>query len=258
LGENDRLVYDARILQSRIDSRYECFSKPEEVMVDSRSHNYEFVDLGLSVLWGSEALSSGSTGLKTIWMNDNQMKMSGFINLLENLERFNQKPDSSLYKRYDVVNKRLGGCCRAPAKKEMEELLSSCTWKPETRISKNCSDGLPKYEFGFKVTGPSGQSIHMCSSEYWSAYWTSSEADSGYAFALALGRDPNQKYALDNSIIKEEERKKKYWEELAKSKALIHEIRKRPILLPIEQYLNQSNPFGLHPLNAAWWPVIDK
>ena len=252
LGKNDRFVYDARVLQTITNYR----GITPEVSIDYQSRNYEFVDLGLSVLWGHAALSTGTTELMSIWMNDNRLKVGDFFSMVSNYERFDEKPNSLFYDRYDVVHKRLGGCCRTPTKKDMEELLRCCAWKPEIRMRD--SGELSQYEYGFEVTGPSGESIFMGSPSQWFYYWTSSEADPGYAFALCLGKDPNQKFALDLKGMKEDMIKKKYWEELSKSKLLVSEIRKRPILLPVEQYLNRKDLAELRPSNALWWPVIDK
>ena len=252
---SDGYVFDARVFPPT--SAYcKYFTDEKEMGADFSAKNYEFVDLGLSVLWGHAALSTGTTELMSIWMNDNRLKVGDFFSMVSNYERFDEKPNSLFYDRYDVVHKRLGGCCRTPTKKDMEELLRCCAWKPGIRMRD--SGELSQYEYGFEVTGPSGESIFMGSPSQWFYYWTSSEADPGYAFALCLGKDPNQKFALDLKGMKEDMIKKKYWEELSKSKLLVSEIRKRPILLPVEQYLNRKDLAELRPSNALWWPVIDK
>ena len=266
MGLSDGYVFDARVFPptSTINT---VFTDEKEWRADFRAKNYEFVDLGLSVLWGQEALLKDKNDnnyyrdlrKKTLWMNENTFKREYWcvFNSNESIsyEEFIREKYiydyalvirdnkeyiytntrgrdemilvESLFEKYDLINRRMGGNCRVPTKKEIEELLTRCKWKPESRVVPPDSSWGAYNQEGFRITGPSGKSIFMISGNY----WTSNEASPGKAYALAI-------FPPDRRNIETRE--------------------------TIHPYTNTNyhsrnwSDVHLWPRPACWWPVTEK
>ena len=84
--------------------------------------------------------------------------------------------------QYDAARANWGGYWRMPTKYEMQELVEHCSWEKETQ------NGIE----GYRVTGPSGNSVFMAGS-----HWTSSP----YKDAVYISHPPiynhNEAYMLD-------------------------------------------------------------
>lgn len=101
-------------------------------------HDYEWVDLGLSVKWATS-------------------NMNGHYRFGEKNPRPTRGNNADRYEgatyslSNDVARANWGGKWRLPTKSEFEELINKCTWTQTTQGG----------EKGFKVTGPNGSSIFL-------------------------------------------------------------------------------------------------
>jgi hypothetical protein len=238
MGDNDSFVYDAKVFPPYHLGRDDVPSNGDEMSSDWFSKNYEFVDLGLSVFWGAEALLTNRqdcTSIKaSIWMHEESMSFRSWssfgVNLQEEIAFYKKKGfyRSIWFNRYDLINRELRGKCRVPTKEEVEELLTKCKWKPESRTINCDSSDSPKCQKGFRITGPSGMSLFMSEGRY----WTSMEAGPGKAFALVLNSTERKVEMLNT-------------------------------LRSLNEYINMPSDSlrydsSTKPSNGYWWPVMGK
>ena len=149
------------------------------------SVSFEYVDLGLSVNWATFNVGAtkpeeygdyyawGETETKTDyswetykWCNGSENTLTKYCNNSE--YGYNGYTDDKyvLDPEDDVAQVKWGGAWRMPTGVEMGELIYNCSW---TRDSINGIDG-------FKVTGPSGNSIFLPAAGYYSGTeWIKSE-----------------------------------------------------------------------------------
>lgn len=118
---------------------------------DGTIDGYEYVDLGLSVVWATHNVGTntengygtyyawGETSSKTSYTEDNSETYGEVIR------------DYSGDDEYDVAAKRWSDAWHTPTEDEMEELVEECTWTWASL------DGVN----GFNVEGPSGKSIFL-------------------------------------------------------------------------------------------------
>ena len=118
---------------------------------DGTIDGYEYVDLGLSVVWATHNVGTntengygtyyawGETSSKTSYTEGNCATYGEVIK------------DYSGDDEYDVATKRWSDAWRTPTEDEMDELVDKCTWTWASL------DGVN----GFHVEGPSGKSIFL-------------------------------------------------------------------------------------------------
>lgn len=148
------------------------------------------VDMGLSVMWANcnvGASSPEEAGYYYAWgMTETLSSYSSSTCTTYQIEIDDFSGDAT----YDVARAVMGGSWRLPTVDEMDELIEECEWI-YTSV-----DSIP----GYKVTGPSGNSIFLPICGYYNnsihmspdshgAYWTSTPYPSStlkYAWNLAL------------------------------------------------------------------------
>lgn len=167
--------------------------------------NYEYVDLGLSVLWatcniGAENpyergafFSWGEVETKSVFSHDNY--------------KYNDMNVRDIGKNisgtsYDAATQIWGNNWRIPTLKEMRELINHCTW--EKTIVHGCN--------GYRITGKNGNSIFMPATGFdlgpgygiigkdACKYWTATLSDeydfNAYCLSYNKIDDPNRSYGL--------------------------------------------------------------
>ena len=151
---------------------------------------YEWVDLGLSVVWATCNVGANSPeeyGDYFAW-GEISPKDSYTSN---NCSTYGKSmSDISGNPQYDAATANWGGAWRMPTKAELEELRSNCTWEWTTLNGVN----------GRRVTGPNGNSIFLPAAgerygtssyyvgshgDYWSS--TPQEGNVGYACSSYVG-----------------------------------------------------------------------
>ena len=114
-------------------------------------NGYEWVDLGLSVLWATcnvGASSPSDYGNNYAW-GETKTKSSYTE---ENSKTYNvDMPDISGKPKYDAATANWGGGWRMPTKEELKELVDNCSWQWTSKGGHR----------GCKVTGPNGSSIFL-------------------------------------------------------------------------------------------------
>ena len=155
----------------------------EKAYQDGRIHNgYEWVDLGLSVLWATcnvGASSPSDYGNYYAW-GETDTKLIYAKGISRTM------PDISGDPKYDAVTANWGGGWRMPTEEEFSELVGRCDWEWTSQGGRN----------GYKVTGPNGNSIFLpaagrrggMSLEYAgdNGYYWSSTSDGGAEGAYCL------------------------------------------------------------------------
>lgn len=162
LGDITRL----REEEERINQEYQKSKLQKEQPIQTFEPNgfesgHEYVSLGLSVKWATCNLGTsspsgygnyyawGETTTKSEYIDSNcltygrskaELQSAGIVNSAGNLTP-----------AYDAARANWGGRWRMPTKAEMEELVEKCTW---TWTSQGGTQG-------YKVTGPSGNSIFL-------------------------------------------------------------------------------------------------
>lgn len=163
-------------------------------------NGYEWVDLGLSVLWATCNLGASTpsdNGEFYAWAEISPK--SSFAEANNEAIRIN---DISGNSDYDAAAAKLGGGWRMPKKEEFEELLEKCDWQWTNIDGHN----------GYKVIGPNGNSIFLPAAGYCYGnsvygtdlrgyYWSScSDTDSFKdVFCLYFYRGYHRIYLYDRS-----------------------------------------------------------
>lgn len=124
----------------------------------SGTDNYDYVDLGLSVMWATKnigAVNLYSLGDRFVFGSTRPC----VSNLYDECHPFqdNIADKHLLGKEEDAAYKLVGEKWRIPTQGEFEELLEKCSWKKVTLDE--CG--------GFLVTGVNGNSIFLPYQEYW-------------------------------------------------------------------------------------------
>lgn len=171
--------------------------------IESNTHTY--VDLGLSVDWATcniGAKSPEEAGQYFAWgevySGDGDFKDYKWFESsgseITNISKYNSKTDNitTLLGSDDVATKKWGYGWRMPTFREMEELMTKCTWNFTNK------NAVP----GYNVIGPNGNSIFLpVSGQYLNSekyyfnhsgfYWTSSlhKENCFQAFSLRLESD---------------------------------------------------------------------
>lgn len=120
------------------------------------SHGHGWVDLGLSVLWSTEAVDG-----YYYWMD--------IVNILEHnicgKIGFNYRQEDDLKKRIlagkDTATCKWGHKWRMPTKDEFQELIEECSWKLEMIPFTNRHYLEETTIKALKVTGPNGNHIYL-------------------------------------------------------------------------------------------------
>ena len=162
------------------------------VATSSTINGHEFVDLGLSVKWGTCNVGAESPleyGDHFAWGETEQKKeYTAETSLTYDVEM----PDISGNPEYDVARLKWGGTWRMPDGAEMNELMDECTWEWTAEHGIN----------GAKVTGPNGNSIFLPAAGFRNftslyflgergSYWSSAPAEDGPEYARSLDFDDN-------------------------------------------------------------------
>ena len=156
------------------------------VATSSTINGHEFVDLGLSVKWGTCNVGAESPleyGDHFAW---GEIEPKEEYTAQNSLTYEAEMPDISGDPEYDAARAGWGGTWRTPTVEEMDKLMYDCTWEWMTEENVN----------GFKVTGPNGNSIFLPAAGYRNGtsleydgeegyYWTSTpHSNSRYTYSL--------------------------------------------------------------------------
>lgn len=170
------------------------------VATSSTINGHEFVDLGLSVKWGTCNVGAESPleyGDHFAWGE------------IEPKEEFTEEnsltygidiPDISGDPEYDAARAGWGGTWRIPDETAMNELIEECDWEWTTDHDIN----------GFRITGPNGNSIFLPAAGYMNGtlldyagdnglYWGSTPFESNPIYSYGLGfLSSYQGYGIDH------------------------------------------------------------
>lgn len=136
---------------------------------NSKHEGHEYVDLGLSVKWATCNVGAnkpeeyggyyvwGETTTKETYNSDNSLTYGLSKSELQSQGYIDSEGNLTL--QYDAARANWGGNWRMPTKKELEELISKCTW---TLIDDVC-----------KIEGPNGNSIILPNAGYRAESWGS-------------------------------------------------------------------------------------
>ncbi|MCD8291459.1 MAG: DUF1566 domain-containing protein [Prevotella sp.] len=183
---------DYEIKNEIVDDEQNNNKQTDEEQVSSASgkiNGYEYVDLGLSVLWatcnvGASSPSDygdyyawGETTTKNTYTKNNSTTYGKSMN------------DISGNSTYDAAYANWGSSWRMPTSDEIDELMNKCNWEWTTIDNHN----------GYIVTGPNGNSIFLPAAGmydgsslqyegYFSYYWSSTpyESNTNGAYQLAF------------------------------------------------------------------------
>ena len=140
-------------------------------------NGYEYVDLGLSVMWatcniGADSLEDygnyyawGETETKETYTSDNSVTYG------VEMDEFSGDAE------YDAATANWGSPWRMPTSSEISELISDCTWTWTTLNSVN----------GYKVTGTSGNSIFLPAAGHRYSSLLDNAGSEGYYWSSSLG-----------------------------------------------------------------------
>lgn len=132
-------------------------------------YGHGWVDLGLSVLWSTESLSS------TFLWNDNTPIDYDDYDKFSEVRELYIKSNCGESGGKDVATYYWGKKWRTPTKKEFEELITMCKW--EKYIDPTTA------QLALKVTGPNGNFIvFSLSSRYSICLWSSTPEDTRKAY----------------------------------------------------------------------------
>lgn len=120
-------------------------------------YGHQYVDLGLSVKWATcnmGAASPSDFGHYYAW-GETETK---YNYVKDNSVTYGRKKmsDISGNPEYDAVRANWGGTWRLPTQAEMQELISDCRWEWTKHAG----------YYGYKVTGPNGNSIFLPAASY--------------------------------------------------------------------------------------------
>ena len=149
-------------------------------IVRAQPKQYEYVDMGLSVLWATHNIGAetpedygwyfawGETATKTSYTTDNYQHIADAV--------FISLGDDIANTQYDAAAVIWQGEWRMPTIQEVEELAERCTWV-WTAV-----DGID----GYRIEGPSGEHIFLPAAGQWREqlvnvgvtgyYWTSTQS----------------------------------------------------------------------------------
>lgn len=150
------------------------------------------IDLGLSVKWADVNLDVGYDDYAALTPENNQDDVTKFLNGLigwgdptgvKKSEIWSDYPEINSISGsiYDVARAKWGGKWRIATQNEYLELINACIWTWEQR--NGC--------YGYKITGPNGNSIFLPTTGYRDGYtWYNS--DNGYYWTGTMR--PNNTY----------------------------------------------------------------
>ncbi|MBR2947412.1 MAG: hypothetical protein IKC17_02345, partial [Bacteroidales bacterium] len=168
------------------------YSLTTEVIIQQLSHTingYEYVDLGLpsGLKWATCNVGANSPEDYGDYYAWGEIETTSEYYVSNSKTYGKSMSDISGNSTYDVARAKWGGSWRLPTKKELEELESKCTWEWTTQNGKQ----------GYKVTGPSGNSIFLPAAGYregsslnyvgrFGHYWSSTPYESDGEAACSL------------------------------------------------------------------------
>ncbi|MBR4730163.1 MAG: formylglycine-generating enzyme family protein [Prevotella sp.] len=158
----------------------------EEVVITDE----QFVDLGLSVKWANcnvganepqeygDYFAWGEVNTKDYYSRNNYKYYSNgnFIDIGSDISGT----------EYDAATHNMGNDCRMPTKAEYEELISKCEWKFVTY----------RRTRGWKVTGPSGNSIFLPVVGYMLDDWNDNISINGFYWSSSVTDNNREVYTL--------------------------------------------------------------
>lgn len=169
------------------------------------------VDLGLSVKWADVNLDIGYDDYATLTPENSQNGVTRFCNGLigwgdptgaKKTESENDYPKVTSISGtiYDVARVKWGGRWRIATQSEFQELISACIWTWEER------NGY----YGYKITGPNGNSIFLPSTGYrrgmslysssYGYYWTGTMRSNTSPYPYVLNFDSANKGLNTTSV----------------------------------------------------------
>lgn len=200
-----------------------CMMASAQLSHEAKENGYEYVDLGLSVLWATcnvgatspddcgdyfawgetMGLNGGKTSFTWMsykWCNGTNTTLNKYCT---SFSYGMSDYMSILVLKDDVANVKWGGTWRMPTKDEQEELRKKCTW---TWFTKNNIKG-------YKIIGPNGNSIFLPAAGYpyegsvkyagsIGFYWSSSlypgKSDKAFCFSFdenSIGHDGSARHS---------------------------------------------------------------
>ena len=158
------------------------------------------IDLGLSVKWADVNLDLEYSDYAALTPENNKIDTTKYINYLigwGDSTGKNTSPNLATYPNinsisgtnYDIARTKWGGKWRIATPKEYQELITVCAWTWEKRNG----------HYGYKVTGPNGNSIFLpttgyrdnnslnCS--YMGYYWTGTAMTNPYPYVLIFDQN---------------------------------------------------------------------
>ena len=160
-------------------------------MENNTINGHEYVDMGLSVLWATEDLSGGSSG-----MHPGRYKIANHVGgSMGDLA-------TCLFVDNCAVEDAIGswgGAWRLPTRRELAELNESCYWEWQSK----------KDEEGYRVIGRNGNSIVLFTdhaedfladcppSRVRGGYWSGTSAGTGRTHALKLDGGRNEHVIIE-------------------------------------------------------------
>ena len=154
----------------------------------------QYVDLGLSVKWANcnvganepqeygDYFAWGEVNSKDYYSLNNYKYYSNgnFIDIGSDISGT----------EYDAATHNMGSDCRMPTKAEYEELISRCEWKFVTYRKTR----------GWKVTGPSGNSIFLPAAGYMLDDWNENISIDGFYWSSNITDNNREVYTLFTSM----------------------------------------------------------
>ena len=160
--EAAREAVDAAIEEAKKEEEKAKAEKAKQAQLTGVINGHEWVDLGLSVKWGTSNVGAdapsdygnyyawGETSTKSKYTRATykHYRIGEYVDIGGNISGT----------RYDVARANWGGTWRMPTVEEIKELINKCTW-------------TWKYD-GYLVTGPNGKSIFLPAIGFDGCYWS--------------------------------------------------------------------------------------
>ena len=162
-GINSYLDGDGVITVSDITMLIELYLNQTSEEYNNKENEHEYVNLGLSVKWATMNIGAntpeeygnyfawGEVAAKNIYNWDTYKYCNGLYNTLTKYKNSSSEGIFSIDSEDDAAHVNWNGTWRMPTYNELAELKERCTW---TWTIKNGT-------YGYKVTGPNGNSIFL-------------------------------------------------------------------------------------------------
>lgn len=178
------------------DYREPAFEESTEIVkctseTSGTINGYEYVDLGLSVMWATTNLYADNpqnAGRFFQWGNiHDHTHPEGMANTLGFFDSDVQYADD----RHDPARSKMGGRWRIPRKKEIEDLFYLCDWELVMIQNKKC----------YKITGLNGNSIILPLAGYYHDNGKYYNQESMYFCGESYGKEGVYYISMTDSVV---------------------------------------------------------